>query len=354
MASTSDLLFRKAADTDIERIWEIIGQAKEQMRRLNSKQWDENYPALETIMQDIKDSNGYVFCKKDRVIAYGVISFDGEPVYNDINGKWANNLPYMIVHRLAISDEMKRQGIAKRFMLQAEEVSRQKGIYSFRVDTNFDNEYMLRLIDTLGFEYTGEVYYRGNNERKAFEKSIRPHSSSFGVPGYTIREAIYEDAAAIYEAVDKHRDDLRIWLPFVDSLQSVADEQLFLESVLKVPYEERDVVYIIEKGMNVCGLIGFHFSDRENHRTEIGYWLLPEYRGKGVITRAVHYLCEWAFFEKNFNRIQIRCAVGNQPSNAIPQRLGFTLEGTERDGELLSSGKYTDIHVYSILKKDIL
>lgn len=124
------------------------------------------------------------------------------------------------------------------------------------------------------------------------------------------------------------------------------------QSTLKVPYKERDVVYIIEKGFVICGLIGFHFSDRTNHRTEIGYWLLPEYRGKGVITRAVHYLCEWAFFEKDFNRIQIRCAVGNQPSNAIPLRLGFTLEGTERDGELLSSGEYTDINVYSILRKE--
>ncbi|WP_302573102.1 GNAT family N-acetyltransferase, partial [Parabacteroides goldsteinii] len=178
-------------------------------------------------------------------------------------------------------------------------------------------------------------------------------SSSFGIPGYTIREAIYEDAEIIYEAIDKHREDLRIWLPFVDGLNSVADEQLFLESTLKVPYKERDVVYIIEKGFAICGLIGFHFSDRTNHRTEIGYWLLPEFRGKGVITRAVHYLCQWAFFEKDFNRIQVRCAVGNQPSNAIPQRLGFTLEGTERDGELLSSGEYTDINVYSLLRKEL-
>ena len=43
----SDLLFRKAEEADIARIWEIIGQAKAQMRRLNSHQWDENYPALE-------------------------------------------------------------------------------------------------------------------------------------------------------------------------------------------------------------------------------------------------------------------------------------------------------------------
>lgn len=349
---TSDLLFRKAEDTDIERIWEIIGQAKEQMRRLNSHQWDENYPTLENITQDIKTGNGYVFCKDDLVITYGVISFDGEPAYDQIEGKWSNNLPYMIVHRLAVADEMKRQGMAKRFMLQAEEVSREKGIFESRIDTNYDNLYMLRLIDSLGFNYCGEVFYRGDKVRKAFEKSIRPHSSVFGLPRYTIREACYEDAGPIFDAIDKNRDDLRVWLPFVDALKSVEDEQGFLESVLKVPYEQRDPVFVIEKGPAVCGLIGFHFSDRDNHRTEIGYWLLPEYRGKGIITQAVRYLCDWAFFEKDFNRIQIRCAVGNQSSNAIPQRLGFTLEGTERDGELLSSGEYTDIHVYSLLRKD--
>ena len=43
----------------------------------------------------------------------------------------------------------------------------------------------------------------------------------------------------------------------------------------------------------------------------------------------------------------------NTASNAIPLRLGFTHEGTERDGELLITGKYTDINVYSILKEDI-
>ena len=106
--------FRKAEKTDIERIWQIIGQAKAQMQRLGSQQWDESYPAIEHIRQDIQDGNGYVICREDQVVAYGVISFDGEPVYKEIEGKWSNNLPYVIVHRLAIADEMKRQGMAKQ------------------------------------------------------------------------------------------------------------------------------------------------------------------------------------------------------------------------------------------------
>ena len=319
-------IFRKAEETDIERIWQIIGQAKAQMQRLGSQQWDENYPAIEHIRQDIQDGNGYVICREDRVVAYGVISFDGEPVYKDIEGKWSNDLPYVIVHRLAIADEMKRQGMAKQFMLQAEEVSRKKGVYNFRVDTKYDNAYMLRLIDTLGFKYCGEVYYRNNSARKAFEKTIRPYSHPIGISDYTIREATFEDATLIFEAIDKNREDLRIWLPFVDGLKSVADEQGFLQSVLAVPYEQRDPVYILEQGKAICGLAGFHFSDAPN---------------------------QWAVRERNMNRIQIRCAVGNIPSNAVPKRLGFTLEGTEREGELLTSGEYVNVNVYSILKKEI-
>ena len=222
--------FRKAEETDIERIWQIIGQAKAQMQRLGSQQWDESYPAIEHIRQDIQDGNGYVICREDRVVAYGVISFDGEPVYKEIEGKWSNDLPYVIVHRLAIADEMKRQGMAKQFMLQAEEVSRKKGVYNFRVDTKYDNTYMLRLIDTLGFRYCGEVYYRNNSARKAFEKTIRPHSHPIGISGYTIREATLMDAVPIFEAIDKDREDLRIWLPFVDSLKSAVDEERFLQS----------------------------------------------------------------------------------------------------------------------------
>lgn len=342
--------FRKAEPSDTDRIWEIILQAKAQMRRLNSTQWNDQYPAFETICQDIASGNGYVCCDADKAIAYGVVSFEGEPAYNRIDGTWGNPLPYLIVHRLAVADEMKHRGLAAYFLTQAEEVSRRKGIYNFRIDTNYDNQYMLRLIDRIGFRYCGEVVYRENNTRKAFEKSILPRAVSLPVPGYTIREAIYEDSEAIYRAIDQNREDLRTWLPFVDSLRSVADEQAFLQSVLSVPYEQRDPVFVLQKGTEVCGLAGFHFSDRTNHRTEIGYWLLPSHRGLGVVTAAVRYLCQWAFEEREIHRIQIRCAVGNVTSNAIPKRLGFTLEGTERDGELLASDHYTDIHIYSILK----
>lgn len=169
---------------------------------------------------------------------------------------------------------------------------------------------------------------------------------------YTIREVKLKDAFTIWKAIHRHKNYLKTWLSFAADL-TLADEQEFLSSVLSIPYERRNVIFKIQKERTFCGLIGFVNTDFDNHRTEIGYWLLPAHQKKGIMRQSVKHLCQWAVNERGMNRIQIRCAVDNYPSNAIPRRLGFTLEGTERDGELLSSGQYTDIHVYSILKKEI-
>ena len=160
------------------------------------------------------------------------------------------------------------------------------------------------------------------------------------------------DAGTIYEAIDSHRTDLRTWLPFVDSLHAVSDEEEFLNSLIETPVEKRNLTFLIKKNNVFCGLIGFVLTDTINHKTEIGYWLLPEYRHQGIMTRAVSALIHWSIEQRQMNRIQIKCAVANTASNAIPLRLGFQLEGVERDGELLSNG-YTDINVYSLLSKEI-
>ena len=349
---TDILSFRKATPADFDAIWEILLMAKAQMKRLNSTQWSEDYPSRELIEADIESGEAYLLCEPSGIIAYGVVSAKEEPAYNQIKDKWSNDLPYIVVHRMAVSDRYKKQGMARRFMEQAEQVARSRGISNFRVDTKYDNLYMQQLLKKTGFRYVGEVIYREDQFRDAFEKTILPERLTFGPGGFTLREVTCEDAETIFRAVDQYRDDLRTWLPFVDRIQDANTEKLFIIHLLKTPYKTRNLVFLIEKGDEFCGLIGIASSDVLNHRLELGYWLLPPWRGKGLITGAVAFLCRMAFEKRQINRIQIRCAVANQTSNAVPLRLGFTAEGIERDGELLASGEYTDIRVYSLLKKD--
>lgn len=168
-----ELIFRQARPADAERIMEIIRQAQAQMRALGSLQWQDGYPARADIDNDIAHGYGYVFEKpgaaSGAVIAYGAVVFDGEPAYEAIDGAWLTGGDYVVLHRLAVADGEKGRGVAAEFMRRTEALARGRGAGSFRVDTNFDNRYMLRILERLGFAYCGRIVYE-SGERLAFEK----------------------------------------------------------------------------------------------------------------------------------------------------------------------------------------
>ena len=91
--------------------------------------------------------------------------------------------------------------------------------------------------------------------------------------------------------------------------------------------------------------------DYENKKTTIGYWLDKEHQGKGVMTRSVKILINFAFTELGLNRIQINCAPENTKSSSIPKRLGFTKEGIARQSEWLYD-HFVDWEQYSLIKTD--
>lgn len=163
--------FRLATNDDFSRIWEIIRQAKAQMAMENRQQWNESYPAPDHIAADIRNGHAYVLCWELIPVAYGAVSFDGEPVYRDIQGKWLSDDPFVVVHRLAVADEMKGKGLATVFMQEVEKMSRKKGVTSFKVDTNFDNVSMQKVLEKLGFMYCGEIIFQ-RGSRLAYEKRL--------------------------------------------------------------------------------------------------------------------------------------------------------------------------------------
>ena len=147
---TGQYRLRKAAAEEVPAIWEIILQAKAQMYREGKHQWDENYPT----------------------VPYGAVVFDGEPAYDGLrDGKWLSGQPYVVLHRLAVADSWKRQGMAIRYMQAVCDLAISRGIRSFKVDTNYDNFYMQRVFSRLGFTYCGRIRYEAG-ERMAYEKLL--------------------------------------------------------------------------------------------------------------------------------------------------------------------------------------
>lgn len=160
------------------------------------------------------------------------------------------------------------------------------------------------------------------------------------------------DAKDIFETIDSQREYLGRWLPFVAFTREISDSEKFVDSVVNAPEGRAEYVFAIRKNIQFVGLIGFKDTDRLNRKTEIGYWLSGKYQKQGIVTKSVDRLCDFAFHQLGINRIQIKCAVGNQSSSNIPKRLGFRFEGIERQGELLTGGFFTDLEIYSKLKSD--
>ena len=167
-----------------------------------------------------------------------------------------------------------------------------------------------------------------------------------------LKQLEQSDAKDIFETIDLQRDYLGRWLPFVASTKDISDTEKFVDSVVKAPEDRFEYVFTIRKRDRFIGLIGFKDTDKQNDKTEIGYWLSEKYRKQGIVTKSVDKLCDFAFNKLGLNRIQIKCAVENRSSINIPKRLGFRFEGVERQGERLSSGFYTDLEIYSKLKHE--
>lgn len=166
------MVLRKALESELPIIWEIIQYAIERRRQDGSRQWQDGYPNPDSIRADFEKGYSYVVEEEGTLLAYGAIIFDIEPAYNDIEGKWLTDGEYVGVHRVAASPLAKGKGVATFFFTELEEIAKANDIYSIKVDTNFDNGPMLHILDKLDYTYCGEVYFRGS-ARRAFEKVLR-------------------------------------------------------------------------------------------------------------------------------------------------------------------------------------
>lgn len=160
------------------------------------------------------------------------------------------------------------------------------------------------------------------------------------------------DSTDIFNAINTQRDYLGKWLPFVAFTKELSDTETFVDSVVNAPEDRFEYVFTIRKCDEFVGLVGFKDTDKQNKKTEIGYWLSEKYQKQGIVTKSVNKLCDFAFNNLGINRIQIKCAIENSSSINIPKKSGFRFEGIERQGELLPGNVYTDLEVYSKLKSD--
>ena len=165
-----------------------------------------------------------------------------------------------------------------------------------------------------------------------------------------LRQVGRDDAEQLTELIDRNRPYLREWLPWLDNSTSIIDTARFIGRSIEQAEDNNGLTLVIVCDGRLAGVIGQHYVDSLNRRTEIGYWIDLEHQGRGIVTRSTACLTNYAFREQDCNRVILQCAAGNLKSRAVAERLGFAQEGVLSEAEWLYD-HYVDLVVYSMLKR---
>lgn len=102
---------------------------------------------------------------------------------------------------------------------------------------------------------------------------------------------------------------------------------------------------------DVVGWAGTKVRDDRARVAGLGYYVLPQYQGRGYASEAAGLLAAYAFDELNVRRLEAHVLDGNPASVRVLEKLGFTEEGRKRDA-YYKQGEYRDVLVYGLLEAD--
>ena len=167
----------------------------------------------------------------------------------------------------------------------------------------------------------------------------------------TLRAWEEADVEHGFETVMRNRGHLQAFMHWMTPDYSMESARKFNSEAIKKRKSRESLGLGIYRGKLLIGSIGFVGFDWKARKTDIGYWLVKEEEGKGIITRATRMLIGYAFDELELNRIEIQCSSQNLRSAAVPERLGFKKEGVLRQAEF-RNGQLRDFSIYGLLAQD--
>lgn len=174
-----NIKIRKAYENDLNKVLEIINEAKLIMKEMDIPQWQNpNYPTKDDLVLDIEKDSLYVMTLNDVIIGTTSIFVrkenDNEDNYHTIfDGEWLNDDSYVVIHRCAIKNENRGNNFIEKFFSKAKEIAIENNIKNLRIDTHEKNTSMRKAIDKYGFIYCGKVFMLDSTERYAYQLEMK-------------------------------------------------------------------------------------------------------------------------------------------------------------------------------------
>lgn len=161
-----------------------------------------------------------------------------------------------------------------------------------------------------------------------------------------LREIISTDIGKIFEGLS-HPDVIKQYGVSYKTLEDTKEQMDWYANMMK---EDTGRCWAICSADNTefYGVITLPFWKKEHRKAELGYWLLPLYWRRGIVTEAADTVIKYAFSEMDLHRIMAEVEDDNAASIASLKKLGFQYEGTQKECEI-KEGRFLNLEMYALL-----
>ena len=158
---------------------------------------------------------------------------------------------------------------------------------------------------------------------------------------FILRHVKMSDTQVLFE-IETDKDNIKNMMNYTDNLEDFKNSirTKLSEYRKKKPSSE---MIVIETNTGLVGYVSIHDLNRPHmeHKAIISYGSHPKFRGKGITTKAVKLITNYAFKKYNLKRIEARCRTFNKASVRVLEKSGYNLEGIHKK-DLKKNGKYLD------------
>ncbi len=164
-----------------------------------------------------------------------------------------------------------------------------------------------------------------------------------------LRPITQNDIHNIYKGLS-HPDVIKYYGVSFTSLEDTEEQMIWYKELEETETGIWWAVCSLD-GQTFYGAGGFNNLSKQHQKAEIGFWLLPEFWGKGLMQEAFPLICNYGFEILGLNRIEGFVDSENSSCQKAVEKLNFKLEGIMRDCEI-KDGKLLSLAIYAKLKSD--
>ncbi|WP_228973014.1 GNAT family N-acetyltransferase [Streptomyces sp. DH12] len=148
--------------------------------------------------------------------------------------------------------------------------------------------------------------------------------------------------------VDRGREFIGRHNGLPDVVTDLESSRAFLQAYADKTAADTGRICGIRVDGRLVGAVIFRRLDVRQGSAEAGCWLEPSAVGRGLVTRAVRVLVDWAVEERGIHRVEWVVSSGNLPSIAVARRLGMTREAVLRESHPYRGVRH-DEEVWAVL-----